>query len=115
MKAEPGRPPTLSRETVLERLAALETELRSQNVRSLSLFGSVARGEAMSGSDIDIAICAEKPFGLLDLSGVIQFLEERLDHRVNVVVDGEDPEENPLTRLSPNLHAALSRDGVIVF
>ena len=90
-------------------------EMRSRNVRSLSLFGSVARGEATAGSDIDIAIRAEKPFGLLDLSGVIQFLEERMGHRVDVVVDGEDPDENPLTPLSSNLHAALSREGVTIF
>jgi len=40
---------------VIATLRAHETELRRAGLRSLSLFGSVARGETETGSDIDLA------------------------------------------------------------
>ena len=40
---------------VIATLRAHEAELRQAGIRHLSLFGSVARGEAATGSDIDLA------------------------------------------------------------
>ena len=40
---------------VIATLRAHETELRQAGLRSLSLFGSVARGETETASDIDLA------------------------------------------------------------
>src|SRR5260221_12030835 len=40
---------------VIATLRAHESELRKSGLRSLSLFGSLARGEAEIGSDIDLA------------------------------------------------------------
>ena len=42
-------------ERVIATLRAHEVELRQAGLRSLSLFGSVARGEAETDSDIDLA------------------------------------------------------------
>ncbi|MBV8098016.1 MAG: nucleotidyltransferase domain-containing protein, partial [Verrucomicrobia bacterium] len=42
-------------EKVIATLRAHEAELRQSGLRSLSLFGSVARGEAQTESDIDLA------------------------------------------------------------
>jgi uncharacterized protein len=42
-------------EQVIATLRAHEAELRQSGLRSLSLFGSVARGEAHTESDIDLA------------------------------------------------------------
>src|SRR5271165_5679666 len=42
-------------ERVISTLRAHEAELRRAGLRSLSLFGSVARGETETGSDIDLA------------------------------------------------------------
>ena len=42
-------------ERVIATLRAHEAELRQAGLRSLSLFGSVARGEAETDSDIDLA------------------------------------------------------------
>jgi len=42
-------------EQVIATLRAHETELRQAGLRSLSLFGSVARGETEADSDIDLA------------------------------------------------------------
>ena len=45
----------MEREAVLERLRAHEAELKAMGVARLSLFGSVARGEAGPASDVDLA------------------------------------------------------------
>ena len=42
-------------ERVIEMLRAHEKELRQAGLRSLSLFGSLARGETEMDSDIDLA------------------------------------------------------------
>ena len=42
-------------ERVIATLRAHEAELRQAGLRSLSLFGSVARGESETDSDIDLA------------------------------------------------------------
>jgi len=42
-------------EHVLATLRAHEAELRAAGIRRLSLFGSVARGDDGSGSDVDLA------------------------------------------------------------
>jgi predicted nucleotidyltransferase len=44
------------RDEVLELLSEHQTELKQFKVRSLALFGSVARDEARSESDIDIVV-----------------------------------------------------------
>ena len=47
--------PPMDRDTALSRLKAHEAELRAMGVLGLSLFGSVARGDAGSNSDVDLA------------------------------------------------------------
>jgi len=46
----------MDRQQVIATLRAHEEELRRRGVRHAALFGSVARGEAISTSDIDILI-----------------------------------------------------------
>ncbi len=43
-------------ERVIATLRAHEPELRQAGIRRLSLFGSVARGEAEAESDVDLAV-----------------------------------------------------------
>jgi predicted nucleotidyltransferase len=47
--------PCKTAEQVIAALRAHEAELRQAGLRSLSLFGSVARGETEADSDIDLA------------------------------------------------------------
>ena len=54
------------------------------NVR---VFGSVARGEADSESDIDLLVNMEPGRNLLDLSGLLIDLEELLDCNVDLVTE----------------------------
>jgi len=54
-------------------------ELRQQfAVRSLALFGSVAREEAQDASDVDLLVEFDRPVGLLHLIGTQQHIEDLL-------------------------------------
>lgn len=56
--------------------------------RNVRVFGSMARGEARPGSDIDLLVDLEPGRSLLDHVGLWQDLEELLGCRVDVVVEG---------------------------
>ena len=65
----------MTTEQVVERLVAHREELHAQGVKSLAIFGSVARGEADQTSDVDVVVELNRPmslFGLSDLKHVIQ-------------------------------------------
>jgi uncharacterized protein len=69
----------MEREKVLLTLRANADILRKQFfVRSLALFGSVARGQARSPSDVDLLVEFDRPIGLLHLVGTAQQLEKLL-------------------------------------
>jgi uncharacterized protein len=46
----------MNRDEVIATLRAHEAELRAAGIESLSLFGSVARGDQTEDSDVDVAI-----------------------------------------------------------
>jgi len=54
------------------------------NVR---VFGSVARGEADSKSDIDLLVDLEAGRSLFDLGGLLMDLQELLGHKVDLVTE----------------------------
>ena len=66
--------------------------------RNVRVFGSVARGEAGPGSDMDFLVEMEDGKSYLDLIALWQDLETLLDCHVDVITDGG---------LSPHL-----RDGI---
>lgn len=72
---------------VFTKLAALEKVLRERGLRSLAVFGSVARDEARPDSDVDVLIDIEPEarFSLIDLVDLKDFLEARLGNKVDVV------------------------------
>ena len=86
---EAGREPPLKSEIRAE-LTAMEATLRREGVTTLSLFGSLVRGEAQADSDIDVLIEVDPgaDFGLLDLIGVQHLIEDRLDRKVDVLKRG---------------------------
>lgn len=57
-------------------------------VSRVRVFGSVARGEALEGSDFDLLVRLEPGRSLLDHLALKQDLEELLGCRVDVVVEG---------------------------
>ena len=78
-------PPT--REQVAKTVLDLKSEIIKCGVASISLFGSVARGDADADSDIDILIDTA-PYDGRDIqptSDVRTLLEDRFDRAVDVV------------------------------
>jgi predicted nucleotidyltransferase len=59
----------------------------SHGAKSVRLFGSVARGEARPGSDVDILVELEPGRSLLDLVAIKQDLEDLLGRPVDVVAE----------------------------
>ncbi len=85
LEASPYNQP-VTRDDVLHRLAETRAELASLGVRSLDLFGSVARGEAGPGSDVDLLVEFDKPIGLIHFFRVQRRIEEILGCHVDLVM-----------------------------
>ena len=60
---------------------------RKYGVRSLQVFGSVARGEGEEGSDVDLLVRFSRPVGLLHLVRLERELSEVLGVRVDLVTE----------------------------
>ena len=55
-----------------------------RGAHNLRVFGSVARGEANEGSDLDLLVAWEPGRSLLDHAGLVQDLQELLGMKVHV-------------------------------
>ncbi len=55
--------------------------------RNVRIFGSVARGEADSDSDLDVLVDLEPGRSLFDLGGLLMELQELFGCRVDVVTE----------------------------
>ena len=67
-----------------EDILRIASKRGASNVR---VFGSVARGEADSESDIDLLVDLEPGRSLFDLGGLLMDLQDLLDHKVDVVTE----------------------------
>ena len=90
-------------EHVIATLRAHEAELRQAGIRHLSLFGSVARGDAEADSDVDLAaeLVPEACIGLFALGALERRLTELVGRPVDLL-----PE--PIEK--PHLRANVDRD-----
>ncbi len=68
----------MTKQDVIDRLAAHREELEAQGVASLALFGSVARGEAGQASDVDVVVELNQPMGLFGLSDIKHLIQRIL-------------------------------------
>jgi uncharacterized protein len=93
---------------VIARLKAHEAELRALGIEQLSLFGSVARGEAGPESDVDLAATFDraKRIGLFEYGGIAHRLEQLVGTRVDLVSE-------PIRK--ERFRARVDRDRVLVF
>ncbi|MBU1089529.1 nucleotidyltransferase family protein [Patescibacteria group bacterium] len=57
----------------------------ARNIKSVSVFGSVARGEANEESDIDLIVEFEKPVGLFSLAGLKNSFEDEFQKKVDLL------------------------------
>lgn len=69
----------MKREAILQLLKQKNTELATRfDVNSLLLFGSVARNEATSASDVDLLVEFNRPVGYFGLFALQDYLEKLL-------------------------------------
>ena len=89
-------------------LKSLEPSLRAQGVCGLHLFGSQARGEARSDSDVDLMfdIAPDVRFSLFDQARIAQQLSELLRAKVDFV---------PRRALHPLVKATAEAERITVF
>ncbi len=75
----------MQREDVIRILKEQQKTLAERyNVERLSLFGSVARGEARDDSDVDLLVEFSRPVGLLQFIELQQWLEALLGCKVDL-------------------------------
>ena len=75
----------MKQEDVLQILKKKNTELAKQfGVKSLSLFGSVARNEATQTSDVDFVVEFNRPVGYFGLFALQDYLEKLLGCSVDL-------------------------------
>jgi predicted nucleotidyltransferase len=74
----------MRRDEVIQRIGDHRAELAGYEVASLSLFGSVARGDELPTSDVDVLVEFSKPVGLLTFVGLKLFLESVLGCSVDL-------------------------------
>jgi len=91
------------RDAVMRRQALIRTLAKAHGARSLELFGSAARDEDRSGSDLDFVVELEPGRSLLDLVGLAEDLQEALGRKVELVTRAG---------LKPRLRASVERDAI---
>ncbi len=95
--------PSASAERVIALLRAHEAELRRAGIRHLSLYGSVARGDAVADSDVDLVVelDPEAHIGLFALGALERRLTELIGRPVDLLSE-------PIER--SRLRASIDRD-----
>jgi predicted nucleotidyltransferase len=96
---------TMDKDQIVELLTNHRDELLDLDVRSLALFGSVARGESGSESDVDILVKFE---GLVTFDKYMEakiYLEDLLGCQVDLVIE---------QALRPQLRPYVEKDAIHV-
>lgn len=97
----------MSRSDYICILQSCSNKLKTEyGIKSLRLFGSIARGEDHEGSDVDVFVDTEtpNPFLLMDAKA---YLEQQMGRSVDIVRNH--------TNLNPRLRHRIERDGVTIF
>jgi uncharacterized protein len=68
----------LMRDDILNLVQIHQGQLREMGVKSLNLFGSVARDQATTKSDVDILIELNEPSGFFEFFQIQHYLEDLL-------------------------------------
>lgn len=82
-----------------------QAELHQRGVKSLAVFGSLARGEATPASDIDVLVEFDRPVGLFEFIRLKLYLEELTGRHVDLVTPDA---------LRPAMRAKILREAVNV-
>ncbi len=91
---------------IIEILHTHSDEMRKRyGIVNLAVFGSVARGEATEGSDVDVLATIEKSISLLDIIDAEYYLGELLGAKVDLV---------PARSVRPELRKQIFNEAVPV-
>jgi len=81
-----GKALNTSLDKIYKILNSLKPEARQRfRAEIKGVFGSYVRGEQKPGSDLDVLVEFEAGANLLDLTGLADFLEEKLSLKVDIV------------------------------
>ena len=79
----------MDRQAILDRLQAESPVLkRKYGVKSLGVFGSMARGDDHEGSDVDVLVTFEGPATFRSFMGLKLDLEDLFERRVDLGTPG---------------------------
>lgn len=100
--------PAPDRERILRLLRERQDEIRARGVTRLALVGSVARGDAGPGSDVDLLvdIAPGRKFSLIDHSGLRLHFQDLIGWETQVLVGDH---------LKPDMRARVENEAVAVF
>lgn len=71
----------------IEQQNVIRQVLAPYRPKLIAVFGSRARGEERADSDLDLLVDLQKEIDLLELIGIEQELSERLNIKVDIVMD----------------------------
>ena len=95
----------MNQEEIIFQLQSKEEELSRLGIRSLSIFGSVARGESTPESDIDLLVDLEPPYTFDRYIKVLFFLEDLLECSVDLVMQ---------ETLKPRIRSSVEQEAIRV-
>ena len=75
----------MEREKMIFLLKSHKRQLKKFGVRSISIFGSIARNQARKRSDVDLLVDFNRPIGLFEFARLKMYLEELLGRKVDLV------------------------------
>ncbi|MDP1749916.1 MAG: nucleotidyltransferase family protein [Reyranella sp.] len=97
---------TMVEDDVIRQVSALRERLEALGVVRLALFGSVMRGEAGPGSDIDVLVDIPAPSGLVQLANIRHVIEDAVGRPVDL---------GTVASLKPQVRASVLAEARYVF
>ena len=96
----------MDRQAILDRLHAAAPDLRRKyGVKSLAVFGSMARGDDHEGSDVDVLATFEGPATFRGFMGLKLDLEDLFGRRMDLLTPKS---------LRPAMRSEIDREAILV-
>jgi predicted nucleotidyltransferase len=95
----------MNRDDIQRRLKDHREELTASGVKSLAVFGSVARGKAKAGSDLDLLVDFDAPATFDQYMTLKFFLEDLFQCRIDLVTR---------KALKPRMRAHVEKEAILV-
>ena len=100
----------MNRDAALRIIRQHESELKALGIESLSLFGSMARGEAADTSDVDVAVrLREGPHGFAYFGRL-----DRIEARLREIL-GRPVDVVPEPARAARIQLAIERDRILAY